>query len=292
MQLPKKAIITVAGTGTRFLPATKAVPKEMLPIINKPIVQYDVEEVVSAGVKEVILVIQENALATKNHFSDYNKILESMLKRGGKREMLKMIRDISRLAKFSYVSQKKSMGYGPAVPLMAAKNLIKNEPFLYLYGDDLTIAKVPFCRQLIDAYKKNPDVAGVIGVQRVPPKEVVRYGIVKLKKGTKNVLESTVEKPLIKDAPSDLAIFGRFLFTPKIIPIIENLKHGKNGELWLTDAIDQLARQAKVLVCEIKGQWLTTGDPLNYLKATVEFVWQRDDLRQEFKKYIVEKLKK
>jgi UTP--glucose-1-phosphate uridylyltransferase len=292
MKLPKKAIITVAGTGTRFLPATKAVPKEMLPVIDKPIIQWDVEEVVASGVKEVILVTQKNADATKNHFSNNNKYLEGQLKKGGKKEMLKMIRGISSMAKFRYVNQEKHMGYGPAVPLMAAKHLVKNEPFFYLYGDDMTIAKVPFCQQLVNMYKKNPDAAAIIGVEKVHKSVVNRYGIAKLKKGTKNILESTVEKPDQKDAPSDLAIFGRFLFTPKIIPIINKLKPGKNGELWLTDAIDELSKTEKVLVCEINGKWLTTGDPLRYLKTTVEFLWQDKELRGEFKKYLYTKLKK
>ena len=293
MQLPKKAIIAMAGAGTRFLPATKAVPKEMLPIIDKPIAQYNVEEVVKSGVKEIILVIQREALVTRNHFSNNNKYLERQLKIAGKKDQLKIIRDISRMAKFRYVYQEKRMGYGPAVPLKTAMRLInEDESFLYLYGDDMTIARTPVCQQLIDIYKKNLDIAGVVGAQKVAREAVDRYGIVKIKKGTRRQLEMMVEKPGIKEAPSELAVFGRFLFGPKILPIIKNLKPGKNGELWLTDAIDELARMEKVLVHEVEGKWLTTGDPLNYLKAMVEFVWQRDDLKEEFKKYIAEKLKK
>ena len=277
----------MAGAGTRFLPATKAVPKEMLPIIDKPIAQYNVEEVVKSGVKEIILVIQREALVTRNHFSNNNKYLERQLKIAGKKDQLKIIRDISRMAKFRYVYQEKRMGYGPAVPLKTAMRLInKDESFLYLYGDDMTIARTPVCQQLIDIYKKNLDIAGVVGAQKVAREAVDRYGIVKIKKGTRRQLEMMVEKPGIKEAPSELAVFGRFLFGPKILPIIKNLKPGKNGELWLTDAIDELARMEKVLVHEVEGKWLTTGDPLNYLKAMVEFVWQRDDLKEEFKKYI------
>ena len=290
MQLPSKAIITVAGSGTRFLPATKSQPKEMLPIIDKPIIQYSVEEVVKSGIKDIILVTKKGGHAIEDHF-DSNFELEYQLEKTGKIDRLKTVREISAIANFIYLRQKAYMPYGNATPLLVAKDLVKNEPFLYLYGDDVTLAKVPVCEQLIRIYQKNPDAAAVIAVQKVPRKVINRYGSVVIKAGTRTVVERRVEKPEPKEAPSCLAVFGRFLFTPRILPIINQLKTGKNNELWLTDAVDQLARQDKVLVHEIEGRWLTTGDPLNYLRTMVDFALDRPDLAKEFKRYIVEKTK-
>lgn len=290
MQLPKKAIITVAGSGTRFLPATKAQPKEMLPIIDKPIIQYNVEEVVASGVEDIILVTKRGGRAIEDHF-DSNFELEYMLAKAGKKDRLKAVQDISKIANFIYLRQKSHMPYGNATPLRVAQALVADEPFLYLYGDDMTQSRVPVCQQLIEVYKKNPDAAAVIAAQKVPRKVINRYGSVVIKKNTKNIVERMIEKPDPKEAPSRLAVFGRFLFTPKILPVLNKLKIGKGNELWLTDAMDILARQDKVIVHEIEGKWLTTGDPLNYLQATVEFALARPDLAKEFRKYVVEKLK-
>ncbi len=291
MKLPKKAIIVVAGTGTRFLPATKAVPKEMLPIIDKPIVQYSVEEVVASGVKDVIIVHREGAKAVRKHFTG-NKPLEKQLKETGKKKRLKMIKDIDRMAKFSFAVQTPKMPYGTAMPLRIVADKVKDGPFFYLFGDDMILSDVPACKQLMEVYRKNPDVLAVIAVQRIPRKYAYRYGMVKLKPGTKNEYENIIEKPKPGKEPSDLAEFGRFLFSPKIVPIVKKLKVAANNELEIVDAINELTRQGRVLVCEIKGKWLTTGDPLNYLKAMVELTWQRQDLKNDFKKYIVEKIKK
>lgn len=289
MQLPTKAIITVAGSGTRFLPATKAQPKEMLPIIDKPIIQYNVEEVVNSGINDIILVTKKGGRAIEDHF-DSNVELEYQLKKTGKKERLNIIQDIAKMANFIYLRQKAHMPYGNATPLLVAKDLVKDGPFLYLFGDDITKSKIPVCRQLIDLYKSNKDAAAIVAVQKVPKKEASRYGIVKIKKETRNVYERIVEKPRHGEEPSDLAEFGRFLFTSKIIPIIEKLKTGKDNELWLVDAINELAKKEKVLICDIQGRWLTTGDPLNYLIATMEIALDRDDLKRELRKYIVRKL--
>lgn len=291
MQLPKKAIITVAGSGTRFLPATKAQPKEMLPIIDKPIIQYNVEEVVKSGIKDIILVTKRGGHTIEDHF-DSNFELEEQLKAAGKRIRLKRIRDITKIANFIYMQQKAHMPYGNATPLLVSKDLVTDGPFLYLFGDDMTQSEVPVCKQLIEVYKKNPDAAAVIAVQKIAKRVAHRYGIVKLKKGTKNVYESIVEKPKLGREPSNLAELGRFLFTPKILPIVEKLKTGKDNELWLVDAINILAKKEKVIVHKIEGKWLTTGDPLNYLITTVDFAFARKDLVADFKKYIVKKLRK
>ena len=291
MQLPKKAIITVAGIGTRFLPATKAVPKEMLPIIDRPVVQYIVEELIESGIRDIIIVVRQGAKATEEHFG-VNRDLERQLKEAGKKDKLRQVRSLSKMAKFTFIEQTQKMPYGNATPLKISASLVKDRPFLYLFGDDITIAKIPVCKQLIETYKKERDAEGVVGVRRVPKKEVVRYGTIKIKKGTGNVIEDMVEKPTVSQAPSNIVQDGRFLLTPKILPIINRLKRGKDNELWLIDAVLELAQKNKVVVHEIEGKWLTTGDPLNYLKAMVELAWQRDDLREGFKKYVVGKLKK
>lgn len=285
MKLPNKAIITAAGSGTRFLPATKAQPKEMLPIIDKPIIQYCAEELSATGVKDIIVVTSRSSHSTENHFDD-NIELERYLHEAGKTKYLEQIKAVSNLANFIFVRQKASMPYGNGTPLRIAADLVSDGPFFYMYGDDLTLSKVPVCQQLLDVYKANPDAAAILAAQRMPDSEVPKYGVVKIKEGTTNEVEDFVEKPKIEDAPSNLVVFGRFLFTPKILPVIEKLATGKDGELWLTDAVNALAKTEKVLVHEIEGQWLTTGDPLNYLKTSFEFALDREDLRQPFIDYI------
>jgi len=291
MQLPKKAIIAAAGTGTRFLPATKVMPKEMLPMIDKPIVQYSVEEAVAAGIEQVILVSRQGVRAVREHFQPRRR-LEKQLAQSNKLDKLKLVRSIDRLAKFSFIEQSLKLPYGSATPLLAAIKLLGDEPFLYLFGDDLTIAKTSVCRQLIEVYKNNPEVGAVIAVQKMPREVLYRYGVVKFKAGSQSEYETIVEKPILGEEPSNMVSFGRYLFSPKILPIIKKLEIGKDNELWLVDAINKLAQTMKVLVYEIDGQWLTTGDALNYLKATVEFVWQRQDLAEGFKNYVAAKLKK
>ena len=290
-QLPKKAIIAVAGTGTRFLPATKEVPKEMLPIIDKPIVEYSVDEVVASGVDNVILVTREGNNIIKNHF-EHNLDLEKQLKETNKKEYLERIKAIPELAKFNFIKQNKEMPYGNATPLLASMDLLDDEPFFYLFGDDMTLANKPVCQQLAEVYQKNPEVGAVIAVQKMPREVLYRYGVVKIKGGTNNEYEQIIEKPALGEEPSDVVSFGRYLFSSKILPIIKKLKTGKDNELWLVDALNELAQTEKILVHTIEGQWLTTGDALNYLKTTVEFIKQRDDLRNEFEKYVVESLRK
>ena len=287
MQIPTKAIITLAGTGTRFLPATKAQPKEMLPIIDKPIVQYCVEELVNSGICDIIMVTRKGGHAIEDHFDD-NFELEYQLEQTGKHSKLQEIRQISRAANYIYIRQKSHMPYGNGTPLLAAKNFIGDEPFFYIFGDDITLADTPVCQQLIDVYKKNPDVACVIAVQKMPDDVLYRYGIVKLKDHSTNEYESIVEKPQLGQAPSNLAVFGRYLLTPKILKIIERLPTGQDGELWLNDAINELAKTKKILVHEIEGRWITTGDPLNFIKANIEFGLKREDLGPDLKKYIKE----
>lgn len=282
MKKVKKGVIAVAGSGTRFLPATKAQPKEMLPIVDKPIIQYIVEEMVDSGIEDIILVTKWDKKSLEDHF-DRSFELEHALEQAGKLKLLRDIRHISSMANFIYVRQKGP--YGNGTPLLSAANLINDEPFVFAWGDDLVLSEKPFTRQLIENYHEHG--APVIGVQKVPKKDVSRYGIVKLKQGTREV-EAVIEKPSIDEAPSQLAQFGRMILIPEIIEILRETKLGKGGELWITDAISTyIARGGKFMVEEVKeGKWLTTGDPLSYLKAMVEYALIRKDIGDEFRGHL------
>jgi len=281
-----KAVIAVAGYGTRFIPATKVQPKEMLPIVDKPVVQYLVEEAVASGITDVVLVTRSGNQAVEDHF-DSSRELEMHLEAQGKLRELEEIRRISSMANFIYIRQGKNMPYGNGTPLLCAKPLIhKDEAVVYMFGDDIVKSEVPCARQLIEVYERHHP-AGVIAVQEVPRHELGRYGVPKLKPGTtRNELEYIVEKPSPAEAPSNLAQLGRFVLTYQIIPILERLSLGKDGELWLTDAIDELAAQDTVLVHPIQGKWFTTGDPLRFLQTTVEFALDRPDIGPEFLAYL------
>lgn len=278
----KKAVIAVAGSGTRFLPATKAQPKEMLPIVDKPIVQYVVEELVAAGIEDIILITKWDKKTLEDHF-DRSFELEHALEAAGKTKVLNDIRRISSMANFIYVRQKGP--YGNGTPILSAASLLDGEPFVFAWGDDLVLSKTSFTKKLIENF--NTHGAPVIGVQKVRKDHVNRYGIVKLKKGTRE-MELVVEKPEIGKAPSTLAQFGRMILTPEIVSILKNTKLGKGNELWVTDAISEYVKQGgKFMVEEVKdGEWLTTGDPLNYLKAVVSYALAREDIGSEFRAYI------
>lgn len=278
----RKAVIAVAGSGTRLLPATKAQPKEMLPIVDKPIIQYLVEEVVGAGIEDIIMVTRWDKKPLEDHF-DRSTELEHSLEAAGKTMHLEQVIGVSELANFVYVRQKGP--YGNGTPILSAASLIGGEPFVFAFGDDLVKSKHSFTKQLIDVYENCG--CPVIGVQKVPKKDVVKYGIVKLRKGT-NEIEDIVEKPAVSEAPSRLAQFGRMILTPEIVSVLKGTPLGKGGELWVTDAIRTYVRNGgKVAVKEVEGgEWLTTGDPLNYLKATVEYALDRADIGKEFKKYL------
>jgi UTP--glucose-1-phosphate uridylyltransferase len=283
-----KAVIAVAGYGTRFIPATKVQPKEMLPIVDKPVVQYLVEEAVASGITDIILVTRSGNQALEDHF-DSSRELEIHLEGQKKWKELEQIRRIPNLANFIYVRQSRDMPYGNGTPLLCAKSLISSdEAVVYMFGDDLVNSDVPCTRQLIDVFETYQP-AGVIAAQEVPQEEVGRYGVPKLKEDSdRNELEFIVEKPTPAYAPSNLAQLGRFVFSRKIIDILENLTVGKGGELWLTDAIDRLAATDSVIVHTIEGKWFTTGDPLRFLKTTVELALERSDIGREFAAYLRE----
>jgi UTP--glucose-1-phosphate uridylyltransferase len=290
-----KAVIAVAGYGTRFLPATKVQPKEMLPIVDKPVVQYLVEEAVASGITDIILVTRSGNQALEDHF-DSSRELEIHLETQKKWRELEEVQRIPAMANFIYVRQTKDMPYGNGTPLLCAKSLIHpDEAVVYMFGDDIVKSEVPCAKQLMDVYDEcHP--AAVIAAQEVPLDEISRYGVPKLKPGTgRRELEYIVEKPSPQNAPSNLAQVGRFVLSCKIIGILEGLKEdlkkenskeGENGELWLTDAIDRLAETDTVIVHPIEGKWLTTGDPLRFLKTTVEFALDRPDIGAEFAAYL------
>lgn len=278
----KKAIVAVAGSGTRLLPATKAMPKEMLPIIDKPVIQLVVEELVEAGIEDIILVTKWDKKPLEDHF-DHAWALENELEKAGKTEKLEQVRKLADLANFIYVRQKGP--YGNGTPLLSAASLVDDEPFVYVFGDDLVKSRVSFTKQMVEDFAKHG--YPIIGVQKVVPEDVVRYGIVKLKVGTQE-MESIVEKPSMKEAPSQLAQFGRFILNQDIIDALRGTDIGKGKELWLTDAIEKYLKSGgTVFVKEVEdGQWLTSGDPLNYLKATLEYAFDREDLKDDLKELV------
>ncbi len=286
----RKAIIPVAGYGTRFLPATKAQPKEMLPIVDKPTVQYVVEEIVAAGITDIIFVTRRGNHMLEDHF-DSNIDLERQLESAGKLDKLKLVQDINHLAHFYYVRQTRDMPYGNGTPLLAAKELIGDEPFIYVFPDDVVDAEVGAVKQLVDAYEAIGDAAAIIGVQEMPEEVLSSYGVVKPKVGGELIggafsVEGVVEKPAKGHAPSNLAQFGRFVLTPEVVHALENQPLGKDNELWLTDALMEVAKKGKVYAKPIDGTWYTTGDPLNYLKATIAFGLKHPKVGKDFGDYL------
>lgn len=286
-----KAVITTAGYGTRFLPVTKAQPKEMLPLLEKPILQYVVEELVDSGIKDIIIVTRAGQDAIEDHF-DSSADLESILEQSGKADYLKMVREVSQLANFVYVRQTKNYPYGNGTPLLVAAPLIDpDEAFVYLFGDDVVKSKVPATKQLIKVWREYQSDA-VVGVQEVPRKEVDRYGIIRYRKKTRipYQAEAVVEKPFPGKTPSTMALFGRFILTWSVVKILRRQKLGKGNELWMADALNVLAKKGKVIAQPIEGKWLTTGDPLRWLKANIEFALEKKEMKKELERFLKEKL--
>ena len=285
----KKAVLAVAGFGTRFLPATKAVAKELLPIVDKPIVQYLVEEIVQSGIRDIILVTRSGNHALADHF-DSSRELEVHLEESGKLQLLECVQAIAQMANIAVVRQGRHLPHGNGTPLLAAQRYLdQGEPFVYLFGDDLVLSKTPCIRQLIDVYQQHaPD--GVIAFQEVPDAEISRYAAAALQAGTDpGQVLSLVEKPAPETAASNLAQLGRFLLPWRTIEILEEMSHrieGKTEELYLTYANNQLCREGRVLAHVIEGKWLTTGDPLRYLKANVEYALRHKEIGRAFAEYL------
>ncbi|MBI5587821.1 MAG: UTP--glucose-1-phosphate uridylyltransferase GalU [Deltaproteobacteria bacterium] len=278
----KKAVFPAAGFGTRFLPATKAIPKEMLPLVDKPLIQYALEEAKDSGLQEMIIVTGMGKTAIEDHF-DTSFELEILLKERGKDELLKMIQNVSGLVHFAYTRQKKPLGLGHAISI--TKNLINNEPFAVFLGDDIIDAKVPAMKQMIRVF--NECRSSVLAVQKVPKSQAHLYGVIKGKKvapGIYRVLD-LVEKPK-ENPPSNLAIIGRYILTPEIFNALEKTTPGKGGEIQLTDAIKILLRTQEVYAYEFDGCRYDAGDKLGFLMANVSLALKRPELRNDFRKFL------
>ncbi|PIP28343.1 MAG: UTP--glucose-1-phosphate uridylyltransferase [Candidatus Moranbacteria bacterium CG23_combo_of_CG06-09_8_20_14_all_35_22] len=278
----KKAIIAVAGSGTRLLPATKSMPKEMLPIVDKPIIQLIVEELVEAGIEDIIFVTRWDKKPLEDHF-DHTWALENDLEKNGKTELAQEIKKIAEMANFIYVRQKGP--YGNGTPVLSAASLVDDEPFVFVWGDDLVKSKISFTKQMVDDYNQNGNL--MIGVQEVSKETVNRYGIVKLKEGTMQI-EDIIEKPAIEEAPSNLADFGRMILDQNIINVLKDTALGKGNELWIVDAIRTYVKNGgKFIAKKVEGgEWMTTGDPLNYMKAILAYAYEREDLKNDLGEYI------
>jgi UTP--glucose-1-phosphate uridylyltransferase len=279
----RKAVFPVAGLGTRFLPATKAQPKEMLPLVDKPIIQYGVEEAVASGVDNIILVTGRGKNAIEDHF-DVSVELETFLESRGKTELLAEIRKVSNLINFSYVRQGEPLGLGHAV--LVTRNLVGDEPFAVILADDVIDAQPPALRQMIDVFN---EVKGpVLAIERVPQSDVSSYGIIDAEEIRPGVyrIRDMVEKPPVKEAPSDLAIIGRYILTPDIFPALAETASDRTGEIQLTNGIRHLLKDRPVYGCRIDGVRHDTGNKLGFLKAVVYFALRRPDIAEKFSEYL------
>lgn len=281
----KKVVIPAAGLGTRFLPATKAQPKEMLPIVDKPTIQYIVEEAIGSGVESILIITGRNKRAIEDHF-DRSLELEIELEKSGKQEMLKLVREIGGMVNLHFIRQKTPRGLGDAI--LCAKDFVGNEPFGVLLGDDIVVSKKPALKQLFEIYEKYGRT--VVGIQEVPHSDVSKYGIIapsEIIDGTIKVA-SMVEKPSVDLAPSNLAIMGRYVLSPAIFDALEKQQEGKDGEIQLTDAIEQLAKSEGVYAFNFEGKRYDVGNKMGYLMATCEFALANPELHDQFSQYIKE----
>jgi len=283
----KKAVFPVAGLGTRFLPATKSSPKEMLPLIDKPLVQYVVEEAVAAGIEQILFVTGRSKRAIEDHF-DISFELEALLYEKGKDAELSQIRHIAEMVNIFYVRQKEALGLGHAI--LCAKEFVGQEPFAVLLGDDIIDAEKPCLGQLLDVYNKYR--GSVLALEQVPLENISSYGCVKANVISERVYEviDMVEKPKQEEAPSDLAIIGRYVLTPDIFPILEKQTPGKGGEIQLTDAILRLSKEEAIYGCRFDGIRHDCGDKLGFLKATVDMALKREEFNDEFRKFLEQRL--
>jgi len=282
-----KAVIPVAGFGTRFLPATKAQPKEMLTLVDKPVIQYIVEEAVASGIEDIVFITGQNKRAIEDHF-DRNFELEYRLRQKNKTKILEEVMRISDIARFVYIRQKTPLGLGHAV--LTAKDVIGDNPFVVLSGDDLIDADVPATKQLIDVFNRYQD--SVIGALDVPKKLVDQYGIVKPRgQMVENVveIEDIIQKPKIEDAPSTIGVTGRWLLTPDIFACLEKTKPGAGGEIQLTDGMRLLLKQRSMYACKLQGEYYDCGNKLEFLKATVNFGKKHEEVGKSFSEYLKKK---
>jgi len=283
----RKAVIPAAGLGTRFLPATKAQPKEMIPIIDKPTIQYIIEEAVASGIEEIIVVIGREKIAIENHFDKSYELEDALLKRN-KLDMLEEVQSVSNMVNIFYVRQKEPKGLGDAI--LCAKSFIGNEPFAVLLGDDIVMSDTPCLKQILNVYEYSN--SSVLAVQEVPKKDVNKYGVIKPKGQAFEpplfMIDSLIEKPKMEEAPSQYAIIGRYIFRPEIFGILENIPVGKDNELQLTDAINVLNSKQIVLAYQFAGKRYDIGDKIGFIKATIDFAIYREDTKDDVSEYINE----
>jgi UTP--glucose-1-phosphate uridylyltransferase len=282
----RRAVFPAAGLGTRFLPATKAQPKEMLPLVDKPIIQYAVEEAIASGLENLVIITGRGKTAIEDHF-DVSYELERNLEERGKPEILKQVRAVSEMVNIAYIRQKEALGLGHAI--LMAKGLVNDEPFAVLLGDDVIVNDVPCIRQMIDVYDKYR--TSVVALMEVPESETGRYGIIEgrpLPDGEGKLFEvlDMVEKPPVDEAPSNLAIIGRYILTPSIFDALEVTGAGSGGEIQLTDGLRRLMKTERVLAYKFQGKRYDAGDKLGFLKATVEFALNNEEFGAEFRSYL------
>ncbi len=283
MKKVKKAIIPAAGLGVRFLPATKAQPKEMLPIIDKPTIQYIVEEAVASGIEDILIITGRNKRAIEDHF-DRSPELEARLRKTEKTALLELVQGIGRLADIHYVRQKEPLGLGHAI--YCARRFVGDEPFAVLLGDDIVRSRVPCLKQLMDLYEEVQ--SSVIAVMEVPQEDVCKYGILDATGERPGIyrINDLVEKPPVEEAPSRLAVMGRYIIDPRVFTILAETKPGAGGEIQLTDALKVLCQERPMYGLAFNGKRYDVGDKLGYLQATVEFALERPDLADEFREYL------
>jgi UTP--glucose-1-phosphate uridylyltransferase len=285
----RKAIIPAAGLGTRFLPATKAMPKEMLPIVDKPTIQYIVEEAVNSGIEDIIIVTGKGKRAIEDHFDNAFELEQNLFDKG-KLELLSEVQKSSKMVDIHYIRQKEPKGLGNAI--WCARKFIGNEPFAVLLGDDVVVSDTPCLKQMMDLYYEYN--TSIVGIQPVEMNEVGRYGIVDVTKMKENLydVKDLVEKPKREVAPSNLAILGRYILTPAIFGILENQELGSGGEVQLTDAISRLCLKEKVLAYIFDGTRYDVGEKLGFIKTNIEFALQRDDIKNELYQYLLNLIEK
>jgi len=281
----RKVVIPAAGLGTRFLPATKSTPKEMLPILDKPVLQFVIEEAVASGIEDILIVTGRGKNAIEDHF-DRSIELEMMLQRKGRTDLLEIVQRVSELIQVCYVRQKEPLGLGHAI--LAARDLVGDEPFAALLGDDILTDEVPALRQMMRVYEAHR--CSVLLVKRVPRAEVSRYGVIKARKIDERLyhIMDMVEKPEVDKAPSDLALIGRYILMPEIFPILAETASDRTGEIQLTNALKALLKRKKQMIyaLEFQGRWHDAGTVLGFLKTTVEFALERPDLAPSFREFL------
>ncbi len=284
MRKIRKAVIPAAGLGTRFLPATKAQPKEMLPIVDKPTIQIIVEEIIQSGIEDIVIVTGRNKQSIEDHF-DRSIELETFLEEKANAEMLDLVQNIAKMADIYYVRQKEALGLGHAI--YSARQFIGNEPFAVLLGDDIIYSKVPVLRQMINQYELSG--ASILGVQEVPLQDTNKYGIVDGEKFNDRLYraKNMVEKPRPEEAPpTHLAIMGRYILNPEIFDILSDLPPGKGGEIQLTDGIKELGRSQEIIAYEFEGRRYDVGDKLGFVEATIEYALRQEDLSEDLMNYL------